>query len=66
VKLKRPEKSVSGDVEFLARFGLIITRDVSDSRGRRREIRVGANKLILIPDSKSVSETPEAASTTRP
>jgi DNA-binding MarR family transcriptional regulator len=66
VKLKRPEKSVSRDVEVLARHGLVITRDVSDSRGRRREIRVGANKLILIPDTKSVSETPEAASTTHP
>ena len=64
MKLKRPEKSVSRDVEVLARYGLVNTRDVSDSRGRRREIRVGANKLILIPDTKSVSEAPEAESTT--
>ena len=63
-RLKRPEKSVSKDVEVLARHGLVNTRDVSDSRGRRREIRVGANKLILIPDPKSVSEAPEAESTT--
>ena len=66
VKMKRPEKSVSRDVEVLARYGLIITRDVSDSRGRRREVRVGANKLVLVPDTRSVSETPEAASATHP
>lgn len=48
--LKRPEKSVSRDVEDLARHGLVNTREVSDRRGRRREIRVGATKLILVPD----------------
>ena len=66
LKLKRPEKSVSRDVEVLARHVLIITRDVSDCCGRRREIRVGVSKLILVPDTKSVSVTPEAASTTHP
>jgi predicted transcriptional regulator len=47
--LKRPEKSVSRDVEVLARYGLVNTTEVSDRRGRRREVRVGATKLILIP-----------------
>jgi DNA-binding MarR family transcriptional regulator len=48
--LKRPEKSVSRDVEVLARYGLVNTTEVSDRRGRRREVRVGATKLILVPD----------------
>jgi predicted transcriptional regulator len=59
-KLKRPEKSVSRDVEVLARHGLVNTREVSDRRGRRREIRVGATILILVPDDpQSVQTSPE-------
>jgi predicted transcriptional regulator len=50
-ELGRPEKSVSRDVEILERHGLVNTREISDKRGRRREVRVGATKLVLVPES---------------
>ncbi len=53
IELGRPEKSVSRDVEILKRYGLVEVNEVSDRRGRRREIRIGATKLILVPETKS-------------
>ncbi len=47
-RLGRPEKSVARDVEILARHGLVITKDIVDRRGKRREIRAGAQRLVLI------------------
>jgi predicted transcriptional regulator len=49
-ELGRPEKSVSRDVEVLERHGLVDTREVSDKRGRRREVRSGATRLVLVPE----------------
>jgi predicted transcriptional regulator len=51
-ELGRPEKSVSRDVEILERHGLVDTMEVSDKRGRRREVRVGATKLVLVSESQ--------------
>jgi len=47
-RLGRPEKSVARDVEVLERHGLVITKDVVDEQGKRREVRSGARKLILV------------------
>ncbi len=47
-RLGRPEKSVARDIEVLERHGLIITRDIVDKQGKRREVHAGAQKLILV------------------
>lgn len=47
-RVNRPEKSVARDVEVLERHGLVITKDAVDRQGKRREVRAGAQKLILI------------------
>jgi len=52
-QLGRPEKSVSRDVEILKRYGLVEVREVSDKRGRRRAIQLGATKLILVSESQT-------------
>ena len=47
-RLGRPEKSVARDVEILGRHGLVITKEIVDRQGKRREVRAGAQKLILV------------------
>ncbi|MCL4437403.1 MAG: HTH domain-containing protein [Thaumarchaeota archaeon] len=46
-KLGRPKKSVARDIKILEKHGLVITKDITDQQGKRREIRAGAQKLIL-------------------
>jgi predicted transcriptional regulator len=47
-RLGRPEKSVARDVEILERHGLVVTKEVVDRQGKRREVYAGAQRLILI------------------
>jgi predicted transcriptional regulator len=56
-RLGRPEKSVARDVEVLFRHGLVVTRDVVDRQGKRREVQAGAHRLILVTSETQDSPT---------
>ena len=47
-RLGRPEKSVARDIEILEKHGLVVTKDIIDRQGKRREVRAGAQRLILV------------------
>ena len=55
-RLGRPEKSVARDVEVLRRHGLVVTRDAVDRQGKRREVQVGAERLILVAPEQETLE----------
>jgi len=55
-RLGRPEKSVARDVEILKKHGLVITKDVVDRQGKRREVYAGAQRLILVAPSNTTVE----------